>query len=130
MIIDSSALVAILQDEPERDLFKERITQAIRPIVAAPSYVETSIVVDARRDPVLSRGLDEMITDFGIVIEPFTAQQAMIARRAYRDFGRGSGHPAKLNYGDCLSYAMAKDRREPLLYKGDDFVHTDVEPAA
>jgi ribonuclease VapC len=67
--------------------------------------------------------------DLLIHIEPVTASQAMIARAAYRDYGRGSGHPSKLNLGDCLSYALAKEKREPLLYKGNDFVHTDIEAA-
>lgn len=71
-----------------------------------------------------------LLRDLRITIEPVTASQALIARQAYRDFGRGSGHPARLNFGDCLSYALATERREPLLYKGDDFVHTDIASAA
>jgi ribonuclease VapC len=77
----------------------------------------------------MSTGLDELIEDVGIVIEPVTVEQAKIARQAYRDYGRGSGHPANLNFGDCFTYARARDKREPLLYKGDDFVHTDLRSA-
>jgi ribonuclease VapC len=73
--------------------------------------------------------LDDLIERSGIVIEPVTAEQAKIARLAYRDFGKGSGHPAALNFGDCFSYALARDKREPLLWKGDDFGHTDIRSA-
>jgi ribonuclease VapC len=129
MIVDSSALVAILGHEPERYPFLDAIRGARRAATSAATYVETAIVVDGRRDAVMSRRLDELIAELDIRIEPVTATQAQIARQAYRDFGRGSGHPARLNFGDCLSYALAKDQREPLLYKGDDFVHTDIRPA-
>jgi ribonuclease VapC len=73
--------------------------------------------------------LDEAIEEARIVIAPVTVEQAKIARQAYHDYGKGSGHPANLNFGDCFSYALARDKREPLLYKGDDFVHTDIRPA-
>jgi ribonuclease VapC len=129
VIVDSSALVAILGNEPERYPFIQAIRRAQHPVASADTYLETSIVVDARDDPVLSLGLDSLLEELAIRLESLTPGQARIARQAYRDFGRGSGHPAKLNFGDCLSYALAKDRREPLLYKGDDFVHTDVVPA-
>ena len=79
-----------------------------------------------RAGPVASRGLDQFIDDAQISIEPVSARQAEVARQAYRDFGKGSGHPAGLNLGDCFAYALAKDTGEPLLYKGDDFVYTDV----
>ena len=85
------------------------------------------MVIDGARDAVASRELDELLTEARARIEPVTAEQARIAREAYRDFGRGSGHPAKLNFGDCFAYALAKSKREPLLCKGDDFVHTDVK---
>lgn len=129
MIVDSSALVAIATDEPECDRFMRRILAADRAAMSAASYVETSIVLDGRRDPVLSRQFDELIERLDIHIEPVTTTQAVIARRAYRDFGRGSGHPAGLNFGDALSYALAKERREPLLFKGNDFIHTDIVAA-
>lgn len=97
--------------------------------MSAATYVELGLVVDGRHDPVLSRGLDDLLGDLGINVVDLTVTQARIARDAQRDFGRGSGHPAKLNYGDCFSYALAKDTGEPLLWKGDDFGHTDVRCA-
>jgi len=77
----------------------------------------------------MSAKLDELILDSEIVIEPVTVAQARIARQAYRDYGKGSGHAANLNFGDCFTYALARDKREPVLYKGDDFVHTDLRSA-
>lgn len=129
MIIDTSALVAILRSEPERTSFEEVIVQDPFPRISAATYLEAGIVVDGRGSPVLGRILDSLIASAEIRIEPVTAAQAMIARQAYRDFGRGSGHPAQLNFGDCFSYALAKDLDEELLFKGDDFAHTDVRPA-
>lgn len=87
------------------------------------------MVLDSRKDPVLSRSLDEFLQVAGVEIVPVTVEQARIARDAYRDFGKGSGHPAQLNFGDCFSYALAKATTEPLLYVGLDFSHTDVAAA-
>ena len=86
-------------------------------------------MVDANRNPLLSRRFDDLIAATGIIIESVTREQAEIARAAYRDFGRGGGHPAGLNFGDCFAYALAKATREPLLFKGDDFSRTDVAAA-
>lgn len=86
-------------------------------------------MIDASRDPIASRRFDELTKEAQISIESVTEAQAQAAREAYRDFGRGSGHPAKLNFGDCFAYALAKSTGEPLLFKGDDFVHTDVVAA-
>ena len=113
MIIDTSALIAILRDEPE----------------AKACALETALVIDGSRDPVASRRFDDLIQKAQIIIEPVTEVQARIAREAYRDFGKGSGHPAKLNFGDCFSYALARATGQPLLFRGDDFIHTDVVPA-
>jgi ribonuclease VapC len=77
----------------------------------------------------MNRQIDELMEEFEIAIEPFSAEQARIARHAYRDYGRGSGHKANLNFGDCFAYALARVKREPLLYRGDDFVHTDIRSA-
>lgn len=90
------------------------------------SYVEAAVVVDSNRNPVLSRRLDDLLRDVEISVEPVTLNQARIAREAYRDFGKG-WHRAGLNFGDCFAYALAKVTGEPLLFKGDDFCHTDVE---
>ena len=129
MIIDTSAVIAILGDEPDRPDFERAIAHAARPRMSAAAFVEVAIVVDSRGNPLLSRVFDDFIADAEIVVESVTASQAKIAREAYRDFGRGSGHPARLNFGDCFSYALAKDADDDLLFKGNDFTHTDVRSA-
>lgn len=129
MIVDTSALIAILKLEPERVPFAEILDQADSLRISAATYVELSIVMDRRKSPALSREVDEIIERFNIQIEPVTAEQARIARQAYRDYGRASGHAANLNFGDCFSYALARAKREPILFKGDDFVHTDLRNA-
>ena len=130
MIIDASALVAILRAEPEQEAFAAIVARAGGGRLSAASYLETAIVIDRARDPITSRALDTFLTANAISVEPVSVQQARIARDAWRDFGKGSGHPAQLNFGDCLTYALAKDRDEPLLFKGDDFSHTDLAAAA
>ena len=130
MIVDSSAIVAIAVGEPEAAAFVRAIASAPTRLMSAATYVETGVVIDGRNDPVLGRDVDRLLTELGISIAPVTESQARIAREAYRDFGRGSGHPARLNFGDCFSYALAKDVDEPLLFTGDDFHHTDVRIAA
>ena len=129
MILDTSAVIAILRDEPEAGRFAEAIAEAEHPRISAVNYVEAAAVIDASRDPVASRRFDDLLRAAAVTIEPVTRAQARIAREAYRDFGRGSGHPARLNFGDCFAYALAKALAEPLLFKGDDFSHTDVTPA-
>lgn len=129
MIVDSSALVAIARAEPDASLYSDAIENAQSVAIAAATLLEASIVVDGSRDPVISRIFDQLVRESGLVVEPFTAEHARIAREAYRDFGKGSGHPAGLNFGDCFAYALAKARNEALLYKGDDFSQTDVESA-
>ncbi len=129
MIIDTSALLAILRDEPEAAAYAEAIQSVASRRLSAVSFVETAVVIDSSRDPVASRGFDELLQEAQITVDPVTEVEARIARDAYRDFGRGSGHPAKLNFGDCFSYALAKFTGEPLLFKGRDFVHTDVNRA-
>jgi ribonuclease VapC len=128
MIVDASALIAILRDEPEAPFFAQAIENAAFRRLSAANFLETAVVIDGGRDPVASRRFDELIAEACIVIEPVTEPQAKIAREAYRDFGKGSGHPAQLNFGDCFAYALAKDKGEPLLFKGNDFVHTDITP--
>ncbi len=129
MIVDSSALIAILLGEPEAVAFATLLDSAANLSISAAAYLELSIVIDARKIPALSNQIDEILERFDIYVEYVTAEQARIARQAYRDFGRNSGSPARLNSGDCFSYALARAKREPLLYKGDDFVHTDVRKA-
>jgi ribonuclease VapC len=126
MIIDTSALIAILRDEPEAREFAIAIADADRRRISAANYLETAIVIDGSRDPIASRSFDDLLREAEIGIEPVTAEQATVARAAYRDFGRGSGHPARLNFGDCFAYALAKIAGEPLLFKGDDFPHAGL----
>lgn len=97
--------------------------------VSAANFLEAALIIDASRDPVASRRFDDLIKEAQMIIEPVTEAQARIAREAYRDFGKGSGHPATLNFGDCFAYALAKVTGESLLFKGDDFAHTDIKPA-
>ncbi len=129
MIVDSSALVAILLGEPETLVLAKTLNSAESLSISAGTFVELSIVIDKRKNPALSNQIEEIIDQYNIFVEPVTADQARIARQAYRDYGRGSGHKANLNFGDCFSYALARVKREPLLYKGDDFVHTDIRSA-
>ena len=129
MIVDTSSLVAILRDEPDAAAHAGAIEAARVRRVSAANYLEAAIVIDGSRDPVASRRFDELCREAQITIEPVTEAQARIARDAYRDFGRGSGHPASLNFGDCFAYALAKATGEPLLFKGDDFGQTDITPA-
>ena len=129
MILDTSAVIAILRDETDAAQFAEAIEDAENRRMSAVNYVEAAAVIDSSRDPIASRRLDDLLRAAEVKIETVTYSQARIAREAYRDFGRGSGHPAKLNFGDCFAYALAKEMGEPLLFKGDDFPHTDVESA-
>ena len=128
MIVDTSAIIAILRHEHEYEALEEAIASQPYVRMSAAAYLEAGIVIDARQDPIRSRKLDDFLSRAEITIEPVTAEQALIAREAYRDFGRGSGHPAGLNFGDCFSYALAKATGEPLLFKGEDFIHTDLLP--
>jgi ribonuclease VapC len=123
MIVDSSAIVAMLREEPEVNAMIETLVDAGKSAVSAANYLEAAIVIDGERNAVASGKLDGLLLKLGIDIEPVTEAQARIARQAYRDFGKGSGHSANLNFGDCFAYALATERGEPLLYKGDDFAH-------
>jgi ribonuclease VapC len=128
MILDSSAIIAILRNEKDAAVISKAMQQAPVRRISAVTYVESGIVTDSNRDPLLSRQFDELLRIVGIHIESVTTEQAKIARQAYRDFGKGR-HRAGLNFGDCFAYALAKEMDEPLLFKGDDFQHTDVEVA-
>ena len=126
MIIDTSAIIAILRNEADIKFFAQAIAEASSRRVSAVNYVEAAVVIDASGDPIASRRVDEFFKIAQISIEAVTQTHAQIARDAYRDFGKGSGHPAKLNFGDCFAYALAKSSGEPLLFKGNDFAHTDI----
>ena len=129
MIVDTSAIIAILKEEDDAPVYAQAIAAADTRRLSAASYLECGIVLDSQRDPIISRGLDELIQEAEFVVEPVTERQTRLARQAYADFGKGSGHPAALNFGDCLSYALALDLREPLLWKGNDFGHTGIQSA-
>jgi ribonuclease VapC len=129
MVVDTSALIGDPRSEPDAEAVARAMSDAPVRRVSAATYVEAAAVVDGSRDPIVSRRLDALLEALEARIEPVTATQAHLARAAYRDFARGSGHPAQLNYGDCFAYALAREIGEPLLFKGDDFIHTDVVPA-
>ena len=99
------------------------------PQIASANFLEAAIVADGKRDPVLGRRFDDLLDQFDIEVVSFTPELAQIARQAYRDYGKGSGHPAKLNFGDCMAYALARSERRSLLFVGNDFTHTDIEAA-
>ncbi len=129
MIVDSSALVAILTKEPTRAGLLAALIAAPSTTISAGTLLEVGIVVDRRGDATLSRRLNDLIASFAIEVRDVTAEQAAIGRAAYRDYGKGSQHPAQLNYGDCFAYALARVTGEPLLYVGNDFTHTDLRDA-
>lgn len=128
MILDTSALFAILGDEPERRSFNEAIEAAENRRMSVATYVEISIVLEARHGAEGSRELDLFLDRAAIELVPVDIEQARLARRAWNRFGKGR-HPAALNFGDCFSYALAAALGEPLLFKGDDFAKTDIVPA-
>jgi ribonuclease VapC len=127
VIIDTSVVVAMLLREPEAQALADLMSRAPRRRLSSATYVELSAVVDGRRDPALSGALDAILAASRIEIVDFTVHQSRLARDAYQRFGRGSGHPARLNMGDCFAYALARDLGEPLLFKGRDFALTDIE---
>jgi ribonuclease VapC len=129
MIVDSSALLAMLLKEPEGRLIDKAIADSGDCRISSGNYLETSIVALARNGPDGLRDLDLIIARFRIEIAPFTESQAYLARHAAARFGKGR-HPAKLNFGDCMAYALAKETGEELLFKGTDFGLTDVAVAA
>ena len=126
MIVDASALVTVALKEPGFEPYLEMLLRSRANRVSAATFLEAAIVVDHLPNPRASVRFNELISDLAIIIEPVTAHQATIAREAYRRFGKGSGHPARLNFGDCFAYALATELDEPLLFVGQDFIHTDV----
>jgi ribonuclease VapC len=126
MVIDTSALIAILQDEPERRSFNLAIESAETRLLSAASFVESSLVIETRVGADGIRDLDLFVAKADISIEPVDTDQAYVARQAYSQYGKGR-HPAGLNYGDCFTYALAKLSGEPLLFKGHDFSKTDLD---
>lgn len=129
MIVDSSAVIAILAEEPEAPDFSDKLAAANTLRMSVANFFEAAIVLDSKRNSAISRKLDELVRSAGIHLAAVDEMQARIAREAYRDFGKGSGHKAQLNFGDCFAYALAKATNEPLLFKGTDFSQTDVQTA-
>lgn len=125
MVIDSSALVAILLDEPDAEALAAAIARDPRRMVSAFSLLEASVVLDNRKGPESVAELETLLADLDVAVVELTAAQSRAAREAYRRFGKGR-HPAGLNLGDCCAYALAVMLSEPLLFKGDDFPRTDV----
>jgi ribonuclease VapC len=126
MVIDSSAIIAILTGEQEAADFAQSIENDPLRLMSAASWLETAIVIDAKFGLPGGEEFDKLIEVAQIHIETVTAEQVAVARAAYRKYGKGRGHPAGLNFGDCFSYALAKITGEPLLFKGEDFIYTDV----
>ncbi len=129
MIVDTSALVAILDQEPEAERIAHTLASTPERMLSAANLVEVGIVMQARRGDDGTRDLDLLLAKLKVEIVDVTAGQAEIARKAFRRYGRGR-HAANLNFGDCFAYALAKDKSAPLLFKGDDFERTDIMVAA
>jgi ribonuclease VapC len=128
MVLDTSAILALLFGEPEREAFAAAIAEAGARLVSAVSAFEAAIVVSARKGPAGVRELDLLFHAGRLEVVPFTAEQLLLAREAYERFGKGR-HAAGLNLGDCCSYALSRHSGEPLLYKGEDLARTDALPA-
>jgi ribonuclease VapC len=128
MVLDTSALSAILLDEPARRLFDDCIEASEKRLLSAASLLEASIVLESRSGELAGRELDLFLHRAKVEVAPVDEQQVEIARAAFRRYGKGNG-PAGLNFGDCFSYALARTRGEPLLYKGSDFTRTDIPRA-
>ena len=126
MVLDTSALVAMLTDEPEAPTLEAAVAADPIRLMSTASYLETAIVVEARFGEPGGRELDLWLHRARVDLVAVDADQAEVARSAHRRYGKGR-HPAGLNYGDCFAYALAKVSGEPLLFKGDDFGHTDIE---
>ena len=128
MIVDTSAVVAILLAEPDAARYERAISMAWPRRMSVVALLETTMVIEGRSGPDAGDDLDLFLQEADIELEPVTLEQVEAARRAWRRFGKGH-HPAALNFGDCFAYALASTKREPLLFKGGDFARTDVEAA-
>ncbi len=128
MIIDTSAILAILFGEPDASRYEEAIAVAQPRLISVATLLKAAMVVESRGGVAAGQELDRFLKTASIELVPITAEQADSARRAWRRFGKGN-HPAGLNFGDCFVYALAQTSREPLLFKGEDFARTDIEAA-
>jgi ribonuclease VapC len=129
MVIDTSALLAILLDEPDAETMAQTIEAAAAPVISAATLVELSAVILHKLGPEALEDINALLATAGIEIEPLTETQARLASDAYARYGKGRTHPAQLNLGDCFSYALAADLNRPLLFKGEDFKTTDIATA-
>lgn len=128
MIVDTSALIALIADEPTARGIDTTLRAEARVRMSTASYVELCAVLSGRDVSGAAFWAKRLLSEYRITLAPFDAEQARIAGDAYQTYGRGHGHPARLNLGDCFSYALATAVGEPLLFVGDDFTHTDIEP--
>ena len=128
MVIDTSAILAWLKEEPERPRIVAALEAHSARRVSAVSLLEAQIEVRAQEHPALLEKLDRFLDEIEVQVKPFDETQARLAADAFQRYGKGQGHPAQLNMGDCAVYALAKSVNEPLLFVGNDFAHTDVEP--
>lgn len=128
MILDTSAVIAMLWGEPEAAGMEAAVAASPSLSIAAPTLLEAATVAEGRIGREMGERLDELLARIGAEVVPFTAEHVASAREGWRRFGKGR-HPAGLNFGDCFAYALAKSRNEPLLFKGDDFARTDVKAA-
>jgi ribonuclease VapC len=128
VIVDTSALLAVILNEPEEPRFIAAMVDAPVLRMSAANWVEAALVVDSRNSPRAKVRFEDLLQELQVKLVPVSVEAAYRCRVAHSEFGRGN-HPAKLNYGDCFAYALAKETREPLLFKGSDFAQTDIEPA-
>ena len=128
-MLDTSALVVIALEEPDAPRLWAALLEATSCRIGAPTLLETWTVIERKASPKAHRILRDLIAGIGVTVEPFTLDHALIARDAWSRYGKGSGHRAGLNYGDCMAYAVAIEAGEPLLFIGNDFIHTDVQSA-
>ena len=129
MIVDSSAIVAVLGGEEGAEGLLRAMVEAPAVRMPAATYVECAVVIDRRASAATRRRFDELLQTLGVEVVPLTVEHALLSREAYRDFGHSTGSQARLNLGDCYSYALAAHAGEPLLFVGDDFTHTDLVAA-
>jgi ribonuclease VapC len=126
MVVDTSAIVAIMLREPDRHHFFDKILDAEIRQISTVTYMEAGMVLTSRLGDAAEQALDQMLYETGITVVPLSLNQARLALAAFRQYGKGR-HPAGLNFGDCFSYALAKSSMEPLLFKGQDFARTDAD---
>lgn len=129
IVVDASALIAVLLRESDWQAYKDELFRADHTLISASSVLEVSMKLVWKNERAMDADLDLLLEQFRIQPVAIDMEQLASARRAFRAFGKGTGHPARLNFGDCFSYALAKIRNLPLLYKGNDFIHTDIPSA-